>query len=318
MKYITIPGTDIEPSTLCFGTSQMGTSIGIEASFALLDTYVEHGGNFLDTASVYANWLTEEESVSEKTLGRWLAERGLRDRVLVGTKGGHPDLSTMHISRLSRADIVHDLEASLRNLRRGAIDLYWLHRDDPSRPVGEILEVLDEQARAGKIRCYGCSNWRPARIREAQAYAVQHDLQGFVADQMMWSLARAGMSAMADTTMVSMDEEQRRYHLESEMAAIPYSSQANGFYQKMAAGTLAPDALPRYRSAENEARFQRVQQLSAEIGLSITQIVLGYLQSQPFPTIPVIGCKTMAHLEDSLTGADVRLSAEQVRYLEGD
>jgi aryl-alcohol dehydrogenase-like predicted oxidoreductase len=318
MRYTTIPGTDLRCATICLGTSNLGSTIDRQASFDLLDAYVDLGGNAIDTASVYADWLPGERSISEKTLGRWCRERGNRDRILLATKGGHPDLSTMHISRLSRAEIVHDIEASLSNLQTDIIDLYWLHRDDPKRSVQEIIEVLHDQVEAGKIRTFGCSNWRAPRIRAAQAYAAQQGLRGFVADQMQWSLARADPDAVADKTTVAMDDDLYNFHLETGLAAIPYSSQANGFYQKLAGGArdrMSQGMLRTYDHAENRARFGRIQALSEEIGLSVTQIALGYLLSHPFPAIPIVGCKTVEHLRDSLSAADVRLTPEQVQYL---
>ncbi len=110
--------------------------------------------------------------------------------------------------RACRAEIVSDLDSSLRNLRTDVIDLYWPHRDDVrARPVGEILETLNEQVQAGKIRYFGCSNWTAQRIREAQDHAAAHGLQGFAGDQMMWSLAVIDRSAIADTTIVGMDDD---------------------------------------------------------------------------------------------------------------
>jgi len=284
-----------------------------DGSFALLDRYVERGGNFIDTASVYANWLPVERHSSEKTIGRWLKARGNRKQLILATKGAHPELSSTDVPRMSRDEIVADLETSLRNLRTEAIDLYWLHRDDPERPVCEIMEVLWDQVDAGKICYLGCSNWRAARIRAAQAYAARHGRLGFVGDQMMWSLALVDPEALGDKTMVYMDDELMCYHQETGLAAIAYSSQARGAFQKMARG----DEVPRvYRRRGNEDRFQRVKRLAAQSGLTITQVVLGYMQSQSFTTVPIVGCRTLEQLDDSLDAADVRLTSEQVRYLE--
>jgi len=318
MRYTTIPGTALRTSTICMGTGPIGSAVDRQASFALLDAYVDHGGTFLDSASVYANWLPIERSISEKTIGQWLKLRGNRDRIVVGTKGGHPELSTMHISRLSHADIVHDLDASLANLQTDVIDLYWLHRDDPQRPVGVIVETLNDQVRAGKVRSLGCSNWQPARIRAAQEYAAQHGLQGFAASQAMWSLAVPDRAALGDHTLAIMDDEFLRYHVQTGLAAIPYSSQANGYFQKLALGAadaIKPAQARVYGSTENQERFKHIQKLCADTGLSVSQIVLGYLQSQPFTAIPIVGCRTPAQLEDSLAAGDVRLTPEQVQYL---
>jgi aryl-alcohol dehydrogenase-like predicted oxidoreductase len=319
MKYITIPGTTLKPAVICLGSTHIGSTIDQVTSFNLFDIYLEQGGNFIDTASVYANWLPVEKSISEKTIGRWLRQRGCRDQVILATKGAHPELSTMHIPRLSRAEIVQDLHDSLKNLQTERIDLYWLHRDDPTRPVEDILETLNDQVRAGKIRYFGCSNWRTERISTAQAYAASHELQGFVANQMMWSLALPDLAGIKDKTIAVMDEAMQQYHLETGLAATPYSSQANGLFQKMAQGTLAQMDSNRwgvYQAEANRQRGERIKRLAAETGLSVTQIVLGYLHSQPFPTIPIVGCRTPNQLQDSLTAADISLDPDHLNYLE--
>lgn len=320
MRCVDVSGTSLCLSAVCLGTGSLGSAVPTDDAFALLDAFVERGGNFLDTAKVYADWLPGERSVSEKTIGRWLRSRNAHGRVMVGTKGAHPELPTMHLPRLSRDEIVGDLESSLRNLQTEAIDLYWLHRDDPARPVGEILETLHDQVAAGKVRYYGCSNWRAPRIRAAQAYAAQHGFQGFVADQLQWSLAHADPAAAGDPTMATMDEELYAYHLDTGLLAVPYSSQAGGFFQKLAADQqerLSRGARRTYDHALNRTRMTRIQELNRATGLTVTQLVLGYLLSQPFPTIPIVGCKTEAHLADSLSAVDVHLTPQQRLFLEG-
>lgn len=315
MRRLNLPGTDLTVSSVCLGAGPVGSAIDPDTSYRMLDAFLDQGGNFLDTALVYANWLPIEESISEKTLGRWMTLRGNRGRVVIGTKGAHPDLAAMHIPRMSRRDIDHDVEASRRHLQVDCIDLYWLHRDDPARPAGEIVESLNAHIQAGRICAVGCSNWRAPRIREANAYAAAHGLRGFVADQMMWSAAVVDPEAIPDKTLVAMDGELHAFHRQSSMAAVPYSSQANGLFQKMAAG--APGASKAYPAAPNQARFSRMQRLARERGLSVSQVVLAYLQSQPFVTIPIVGCRTPAQLADSLAAADARLGPEDIAFLEG-
>lgn len=313
MNYRTMPGTDLDVAAICIGSTGIGSTIDREDSFRLLDHYAEAGGNFIDTAAVYANWLPGEKNVSEKIIGRWLQRRADREQMVVATKGGHPELETMHVSRMSRAEIEADLNDSLRNLQTERIDLYWLHRDDPSLPVEEILETMNALVRAGKIRYFGCSNWRAPRIREAQAAAAAAGLLGFVADQMKWSLAVIDPDGLGDSTTVAMDDNLYDYHRESGLAAVAYSSQAGGLFQKMAAGGSPTGG--EYPVEPNRRRLARIEQLAGETGLTITQIVLGYMQAQPFVTVPIVGCRTLAQLRGSLSAADVRLSPDQVDFL---
>ena len=315
MNHIRLPHSELSVYPICLGGGPLGSSIDRDASFRMLDAYLAAGGNFIDTAKVYADWLPIERSMSEKTIGAWLRQRGNRSQVVLSTKGAHPDLKTMHIQRLSPAEITGDLHASLEHLGVETIDLYWLHRDDPSRPVSEILGTLSEHVQAGKIRYFGCSNWRTERIREAQAYAAAHSLPGFSGNQMMWSLAAADPSRLGDKTMVLMDPEMWGYHQESDLAAIPYTSQAGGYFSKLAENRATNPASP-YNTPQNHTRLERIRQLATQTGLSITQIVLGYLRSQPFPTVPIVGPKSIEQMQDCLTAADVQLSPEQIAFLE--
>jgi aryl-alcohol dehydrogenase-like predicted oxidoreductase len=320
MRYQPIPQIGLRPSVLCLGTADMGSKIDRATSFRLLDIFVSHGGNFLDTAQVYADWLPGERSISEKTLGEWLSTRGNRREIVLATKGAHPQLETMHRHRMTRADIVHDLDASLRNLRTDVVDLYWLHRDALAVPVGEIIAILNDQVRAGKIRAFGCSNWATARIEAAQAYATAHGLQGFSANQPLWNIGVPDLAVIGDPTLTMMDETMRHFHQQTGVAAVPYSSQANGLFSRLASGKTAqikPATERVYHLPENQRRVERIRQLVQQSGLTPTQIVLGYLLGQPFPVFPIIGCQTVAQLEESLTAGDVQLTREQIGVVEG-
>lgn len=317
MQRIDIPNTTLQVSSLCLGTAEFGAKIDRTTAFRLLDAYADAGGNFIDTAAVYADWAAAAKSSSEKFIGEWLAKRGSRDRIVLATKGGHPPLENMQQGRLAPADIAHDLEQSLRNLRTDVIDLYYLHRDDPAQPVGEIVEALAAHQRAGKLRAFACSNWRASRIRAAQEYAAAHGLPGFAANQMFWSLAVHG--PLDDPTTEAMDGEMYALHRESGLAAIPYSSQARGIFHKLAQGgaaRLSAAARSLYPVEPNLARLRRAQKVAAELGVSLTAVILGYLRSQPFTAVPILGSRTAEQLADSLATGDTRLAPAQLAYLE--
>jgi len=320
MKRTNIAGTELDSSSISLGGVALGSKLDEEQSFRLMDAYVDQGGNMVDTAQVYANWLPIEPSASERVIGKWMKLRGNRGRLIVTTKGAHPELAAMHLSRLSREEIASDIEGSLQRLQVDCIDLYWLHRDDPAKDVGEIIESLNEQAKAGNIRYFGCSNWSAARIREAQEYAAGRGLQGFAANQMMWSLAEVDRSKQGDPTLVFMNEEAMRLHAETNLTAIPYSSQAQGIFSKLAAGALSFDdekLHAMYRTDGNRRRLARIKQLAAERSLTITQVVLGYLLSQPFPTIPIVGCYTLEQLQECVEADEVRFTEEELSFLIG-
>lgn len=318
MNFVNLPRTDLRVSQLCFGTAELGASVSPDESLALLDQFWEAGGNFLDTAAVYADWTPAGKGSSEKLLAQWLpAHSG----AVVATKGGHPELAAMGVSRLSKREVERDLDASLKNLGVEAVDLYYLHRDDPALPAAEIVAYLEEFVAAGKIRYYGFSNWKLSRAEEAFEAAQTMGARGFVANQPLWNLAQPDLTG-GDQTLVPLGAEARKWHAQHDFPVIPYSSQAGGYFDKIAAGRALSPALSATYDSElvrpiNRVRLMRLEAVASESGLSLTQLVLGYLTGQPFPTVPIIGCRNAAQLRDSLSAADVQLSAAQIEELEG-
>jgi aryl-alcohol dehydrogenase-like predicted oxidoreductase len=318
MRYVQIPGTDLKPACISLGTGNVGDTVDKPLAFRIFDAYVDLGGNFIDTAKVYSDWALGERSASEKTIGEWMLQHHTRNKIVLATKGGHPGLEAMLTPRLSPAEILGDLEDSLHHLQVDVVDLYYLHRDDPERPVEEMLETLDAQVKAGKIRYYACSNWRTQRIQEAQEYACSHGLRGFVASQVLWNVGVLDPKGIGDPTISWMDDDMWLYHSQCGMAAMAYTAQANGFFQKMLndkIDEIDPKLLRMYDYAVNIKRFWRMKRLMAEEALSITQVLLGYLTSQPFPTFPVVGCRSVAQLEDCMEAADVTLTDAQIAFI---
>ena len=175
---ITIPGTELSVSKLCLGGNRLGGALNQAKSFALLDAWVATGANFIDTAHVYANWLPDaERSCSEKTLGRWLKARGGSVDVVIATKGGHPRDGNL-IPRLDRATVRQDVAEALDYLGLARLDLFYLHRDDPSVPVEDAMAVVEDLRREGLIRHYACSNWSAPRMAEIRRGGAAQWLAG--------------------------------------------------------------------------------------------------------------------------------------------
>ncbi len=319
MKYVTIPNTELRVSQICLGSAEFGATMTPKDSFNLLDAFIAEGGNFIDTAHVYSDWIPNTKSTSEKLIGQWLRKSGMREDILIATKGAHPELTSMNVSRLSKADIEQDVNESLEYLQTDMIDLYWLHRDDTNIPVGEIIDALNEQVWLGNIRYFGCSNWTVSRIQEALDYAAEKNIPSFVANQPLWSLAVADMQAIPDKTLVGMDDEGLAFHKRTKMAVIPYTSQAKGFFSKVersGSNGLSEGDRKVYFSDINNRRLLRVQELAQKYAVGVNDIALSYLMSQPFTTIPVVGCKTVEQLKSSLKAVDVVLTRAEVAYLE--
>ena len=226
----------------------------------------------------------------------------------------------MHIPRMSKAEIQSDLDSSLQRLGIECVDIYWLHRDAPGYPVEEILQSLESFRQAGKIRYAGFSNWTQTRAEEARQAAQRLGVQGFIASQNMWSLAKPDLS-QTDPTWACIDDSYAKWHVKNGLSAFPFISQAGGYFRRMELGTL--EQLPKdnrirrmFDNQENRERFQRILQLGQLEGLSVGQIVLAYLTNQLFPVFPLIGPKTLADLQESLSNAGAKLSHGELAYLE--
>lgn len=314
-----LPGTGLDVSPLCLGSANFGAPLDERATFALLDRFAGLGGNFIDTARIYSDWLPGERHRSERMLGDWLRARGLRERIVVATKGAHPDLANESVPRSSAAEIRADLEGSLRSLRIDIVDLYWLHRDDPARPVAYFIDLLNTFAREGRIRAFGASNWHPDRLRAAHAYAQETGQAGFCANQPFWSLGCLQARPPGFSGWVKMHAEMHAFHAATDTAVIPYTAQAKGFFSKMA---LPPERRPadlaqhEFHTEANVALAARVQRLAAAHGVTPNAIVLAYLWSRPFPVVPIIGASRPDQLDDNFTAAGFRLDPAALRELE--
>ena len=305
MQYRAIPGLGIKASAIILGSGGFGTGELLERTFAMLDAYTAIGGNWIDAARVYGNPIGDVE----RAIGEWLRARKCRDSIIVATKGAHPPLSDMHAGRLDRQSITSDLEESLEALDVKTVDVYYLHRDDESRPVGEILETLNGFVEAGQVRLLGASNWKTARLREANAYAAAHGLKGFAANQPKWSLARCLVES--DDTLVQMDAEMYRWHRETGVICTPYTSQAKGYFMKLQDGTLSEKARERYDAPENRAISEKLLALSQQTGHSTGALQLAYLTSQPFLTLPIAGASSIEQIRALKEAGDVALTQAQ-------
>lgn len=319
MKYIQIPDTELKPSALVMG-SICNIEGEVDGAYRILDMYRDAGGNMLDSANVYGKFFPTGTNICDAHIGKWMKSRGCRNDFIVETKGGHPDVKDFSVSRLKKRDIQEDIEESLGALQTDTVDLFFLHRDDTELPVEEIIDYLNDFKMQGKIRYFGCSNWSVERITEARKYAADNKIEGFCANQTLWSMADADMNSYPWPGCVNMSEKMYDMHKKTGMAAFAYESQARGFfqkYQKRAEKEVPENLLRIYGAAENINRFQRAQELAVKNNLSLSAVVLAYILSSPFPAYALIGPRTEEQFWDSMEAAEVRLMPEELDYLKG-
>ena len=320
MRYVSLPRTSLTVSAVCLGVGSHGVISTEPEAFAVFDRFLELGGNFFETARVYSDWVPGERGRSERILGDWIAARKNRDRLVLATKGGHrligiPDASLQ--PRLSAAELRTDLMASAAALRTETIDLYYLHRDDETIPVAEIIDTLEQFVAEGRIRAYGCSNWSPERIDLAMQYAAAHHRTGFAANQMEWHLAVRHAGPMPDPTMRSHTDEAARVMLKHQITAIPETTQADGFFSMLMAGGAAREAAlnTRFSTPNNMALFDDLTAISEKHDVPLEALVLGFFALYPGTVIPQVDPHTLDHLNATLRAITTPLSAACLRDL---
>ncbi len=301
MPYGSVPHLPKRVSRLVMGVDNQDT---LSHAAAVFDAFHEAGGNCYDTAFVY------NDGLNERMLGQWLQVRGVRKDVVVICKGCHPP-------SVAPDAIGRQLAVSLDRLGLDHCDLYMMHRDDPSVPVGEWVDALNEQAKAGRMTAFGGSNWTTDRVRAANDYAAQHGLQGFSLMSDNFSLARMVSPVWAGCVSAS-DPASRAWLATAKLPLFAWSSQARGFFTERAHRDLArnDEEMNRCWAAEdNWQRRDRVLELAERLDVLPINIALAYVLCQPFPTFPLIGPRTLAELRTSLPALGVTLSAEEVRWL---
>jgi len=280
----------------------LGTSVyrhAADTSADLLDAWFELGGNVVDCGREYGE--------SERILGHWLRDNDRRRDVVVITKGGHQEQDRR---RVTPPDISADLLESLGVLGAESIQIYMLHRDDPSQSVGPLVEILNEHRRAGRIGAFGCSNWSTTRLDEANAYARTHDLEAISCSSPGLGLAQQREPPWPDCVSAD-DPDSRAWYERAGMPVFAWSSQAAGFF----AGVDGPEILRVYGGEDNLERLRRARELGERIGHTANEVALAWVLAQPFPTYAIIGPRTVDELQRSVAALQIELTPDERHWL---
>jgi aryl-alcohol dehydrogenase-like predicted oxidoreductase len=293
---------------LMLGGNVFGWTADQKASFAVLDAFVDQGGDAIDTADVYSAWAQGNEGgESERMIGAWLKQSGKRNRVIIGTKVG------MWPKQLGikRNNIVAACEGSLVRLGVETIDLYWLHRDDEATPAEEFLGALDQLIKAGKVRAIGASNFKPARFAEALAASARLGVARFDAQQPEYHLLNREIEA--ELTPLCVREG---------VSILPYYSLASGYltgkYRTAAdrANRARGSRMGKYMEGKGPAVLAAMDGISSRTGASLAQIALAWIMAKPGIAAPITSATSVAQLTELMGALRLELGGEDLAELD--
>ena len=299
MKYAQIPGLDKKVSRFILGCDNQRSFPHAQTIF---DAWFERGGNAFDTGHIYGGGLME------KLLGQWIKLRGVEDQVVVVVKGAHTP-------KCNPKDLVTQFEISLDRLQLDCADIYVMHRDNLDIPVGEFVDVLNELVDRKRLKVFGGSNWTLDRLDEANAYARKNGKQPMAILSDNLSLALQIKPVWGGCVHVSDPESLARLAKE-QIVNFSWSSQARGYFlpddqwQK-----LGMDNFACWDCEENRERRRRAHELAQKKNVSPINIAAAYVLNQPFPTLALIGPRTVHELVTTLPALDVDLTPDELAYL---
>ena len=312
MQYKHLGRTGLQVSRLGLGTMNFGELTDEAAAFEIMDQALEAGINFFDTADVYGGPQSPDMEkgygVSEEIIGRWLAQGGRRDHIVLATKVYQPMDTGPNDRRLSAYHIRRACEASLRRLRTDHIDLYQMHHVDRRTPWDEIWQAMEQLVREGKVTYVGSSNFAGWDIATAQCAAARRNFLGLASEQSLYNLTARTVELEVIPAL--------RYH---GVGLIPWSpigmGLLGGVLRKASEGRRATPYL-RMRIEQHRPKLEQYEALCDQLGEEPSDVALAWLLHNPAVTAPIIGPRTAGQLAGSLRALGVSLSDETLRRLD--
>ena len=304
----TLGRTDLEIFPLCLGGNVFGWTANEQESFAILDAYAAAGGNFVDTADSYSAWVRGHVGgESETIIGRWLAARGLRHKVIIATKVGRCPGQL----GLAPNNIRAGAEASLKRLGVDRIDLYYAHADDPATPIEDSLREFDALVREGKLRYVAASNYTASRLAEALAISTREGLSRYVALQPHYNLV------VRDEYEGPLADVCAR----EDVACLPYFALAKGFLTgKYRPGAAVQSARAKgaqeYLNADGQRVLAALDEIAAAHDTPVAAVSLAWLLAKPTVAAPIASARTIEQLNELLPIASLKLTADEIQRLD--
>lgn len=313
MEYRKLGRTGLKVSELCLGTMTFRWTSTEEESLAVLDRAFDAGINFIDTADVYSRWAEGNAGgVAEEIIGKWLQSKP-RDQLVIATKVRGRMWEGPNGEGLSRQHIMLGVEHSLRRLQVETIDLYQVHAPDWDTPLDETLHALDDLVRQGKVRYIGASNYKAWLLMKALWVSDQHGYARFDSIQPHFHLLNRR----------EVEPQLAAVALDQGVGVIPYSPLAGGFLTGKYTRDHIPEnsraaagRLQRYMNDDGFALLDALHEMGQKREKSVLQIALGWMQTLPFITSPIIGANRVEQLEESLGAVGLRLDEDEMQHLD--
>jgi len=304
MKVVQLGKSGLKVSQVCLGTMTFGREADEAASFSIMDCFVEQGGCFLDTANAYS------AGAAESVVGRWLKARRNRDGLVLATKVFGQMGSGPNDAGLSRIHIHRAVEASLARLQTDVIDLYQIHRWDPTVPIEETIGALDDLVRQGKVRYVGCSNVRAYQLQHCLDYARAHAVSPFISLQPAYNALNRAIEA----ELLPLCAEQG-------IGVMSYNPLAGGMLTgKYRRGAPLPTGArleafqfyhDRYYTEQALDIVERFLQEASKRGVTPAQLALAWVLADSRISAPILGARSLEQVSDSLKGAEIELTPEE-------
>jgi aryl-alcohol dehydrogenase-like predicted oxidoreductase len=307
MKTTHLGRTGLSVSRICLGTMNFGPYTTPEDSFVIMDRALDAGIQFFDTANVYGR--QAGRGATETIVGNWLAQgNGRREQVVLATKVYGATGDGPNDKRLSARHIRQACDDSLRRLQTDHIDLYQMHHVDRGTPWDEIWQAMEQLIRAGKILYVGSSNFAAWHIVKANGAAKERGLLGVVSEQSIYHLN----NRTVELEVLPMCEAEG-------VGVLPWSPVGGGLLggvlKKESAGRRATDFI-RSRVEKLRPQIAAYETLCDDIGVPPAEVALAWLLRHPAVTAPIVGPRTLVHLEDAIHAVDVKLGADVLKKLD--
>jgi aryl-alcohol dehydrogenase-like predicted oxidoreductase len=303
--HLTIPATTLDVYPLCLGGNVFGWSANESQSQAVLNAFSDLGGNFIDTADVYSEWLDGNVGgESEAIIGNWMKARGNRHELVIATKVAK--LSTR--SGLRPENIIAACNDSLKRLQTDHIDLYYSHHDDKDVPIAETLGAYQQLINEGKIRYIGASQHTGARLQEALDIATKENLPKYVCLQDQYNLMERN----------PFESEQQEVLKRNNLSALPFYGLARGFltgkYRPgVSVDSIRAGGITDYQTDKGYAIIDSLDKISKSHNSSISAVALAWLRANPQVSTPIASARTVEQLREIMQ--IVELTSDEVAEL---